>query len=203
MHLMLPFSTCRPTMARLLLAGCLAILLPAPANAAPAKTPAGAYATLQWPELVPPEDRRKLLNPATINHGNGPDTQTRSKRISGDDVFNSLEASANPPPVRTIAGLHNRNVRMPGYIVPVDYDKTGKITLFYLVPYFGACIHVPPPPANQIVYVRYPQGFEPAALYEPFWVSGTLKVETLQSEMADSGYSMQGAKIEPYTAPAR
>lgn len=175
--------------------------LAAPAKTAPALPPKHVEITVQWPDLVPPEDRRKLVNPGNVDHGRGPD-QPR-KALSGGDVFNALEAAANPPEIRTVAAYNGRKIRLAGYIVPVDYNKQGKITVFYLVPYFGACIHLPPPPANQIVYVRYPQGFEPAALYDPFWVSGEIKLENMYSEMADSGYSMKASKISPYTGAAR
>ena len=96
---------------------------------------------------------------------------------------------------------HNKKIKIPGYIVPVDYNSKGAITSFFLVPYFGACIHVPPPPPNQIIYVRYPTGFSMQALYEPFWITGTLKVETMQSELAESLYTLQGTAIDAYTRP--
>ncbi len=175
--------------------------LAAPTKTAPALPPKHVEITVQWPDLVPPEDRRKLVNPGNVDHGRGPD-QPRDI-FSSQEVFDALDAAANPPPIRTVKTYHGRKIKLPGYIVPVDYNKQGKITVFYLVPYFGACLHLPPPPPNQIVYVRYPQGFEPAALYDPFWVSGELRLETLYSAMADSGYSMKASKITPYTGAAR
>jgi hypothetical protein len=51
-------------------------------------------------------------------------------------------------------GLDGQNIRLPGYIVPLEVSEEGRTTEFLLVPYFGACIHVPPPPSNQIVHVK-------------------------------------------------
>lgn len=197
----------------------LALLLPGPSLAstpattpakavakAPAKAPTGnAVTTIGWPQLVPDSERARLVNPASINHGSGPD-QPRGNPlgggpITGDDVFSALEGQREAPVYTPVRSWHNRQVRIPGYVVPVDYNAKGAITSFFLVPYFGACIHVPPPPPNQIIFVRFPKGFDVVALYEPFWISGTLKVETMQSELAESLYTMQGLRIEPYSKP--
>lgn len=86
--------------------------------------------------------------------------------------------------------FNNKKIRLAGYIVPLDYNEEEVIDSFFLVPYFGACIHVPPPPPNQIIYVRYPKGLTLENLYTPFWVSGTLKIETVENDMGLSSYSM-------------
>ena len=64
------------------------------------------------------------------------------------------------------------------------------ITEFFIVPFFGACIHVPPPPPNQIIYVKYPQGFKLEELYYPFWLSGMLKTSLVENDMATAAYAM-------------
>ena len=58
------------------------------------------------------------------------------------------------------------------------------------MPFVGACIHVPPPPANQIVYVKSEKGFEVAGQFDPVWVTGTLKTETAFTGLADAGYTI-------------
>ncbi|MFK7875456.1 MAG: DUF3299 domain-containing protein, partial [Paracoccaceae bacterium] len=50
------------------------------------------------------------------------------------------------------ADWNGKIVRLPGFIVPIDYSGTG-VVAFILVPFVGACVHVPPPPANQLVFV--------------------------------------------------
>jgi hypothetical protein len=85
--------------------------------------------------------------------------------------------------------------------VPLEFDDDMNISEFFLVPYFGACIHVPPPPPNQIIFVRYPQGLQLEHLYTPFWVSGELKIETVENDTALAVYSMDASQIVEYQEP--
>ena len=101
--------------------------------------------------------------------------------------------------------LDGRDVEIPGYALPLEYTGT-EISEFLLVPYVGACIHVPPPPANQIVYVRYAEGFESAGLFTPVVVAG--RISTGRSSQSLSyvdgsadiavGYSLDATGIEIY-----
>lgn len=96
-----------------------------------------------------------------------------------------------------VAELNGKQVRIPGFVVPLEGD--GELTTeFLLVPYFGACIHVPPPPANQIVYVKFSQGVPIANLTDAVWVSGTLSTVKWEGEMATVGYSLSGISVAPY-----
>jgi hypothetical protein len=70
------------------------------------------------------------------------------------------------------------------------------VTDFLLVPFVGACIHVPPPPANQIIYVKIEQGFDVQGTFDPVWVTGTLKVAPTFTGLADAGYSLEAEKVE-------
>lgn len=96
------------------------------------------------------------------------------------------------------AEYDQKSIRLPGFVVPVEYNDDQVITEFFLVPYFGACIHVPPPPPNQIIYVKYPQGLEITALYDPFWIEGTMKTQLIQNDIALSAYSIEASEIKPY-----
>jgi len=124
---------------------------------------------------------------------------------------NSLEGNSSPIPspeeqayaaaltsTNVNAEYDQKNIRLPGFVVPVEYNDDQVITEFFLVPYFGACIHVPPPPPNQIIYVKYPQGLELTALYDPFWIEGTMKTELIQNDIALSAYSIDASEIKPY-----
>ena len=87
-------------------------------------------------------------------------------------------------------------------MVPLEY-KGDEIREFLLVPYFGACIHTPPPPANQIVHVvagQLPASFEPMT---PFWVSGTMALDHSMTDMGFSSYRLAADAIEPFTIPAQ
>lgn len=94
--------------------------------------------------------------------------------------------------------LDGMEVRLPGYITPVGFNDQAKLTEFLLVPYLGACIHVPPPPGNQIVYISDATGFKESQLYEPIWVVGILRATGRATILADTGYRIEGARIEPY-----
>ncbi len=88
-------------------------------------------------------------------------------------------------------------VRIPGFIVPIDYNGSG-VTAFILVPYVGACVHVPPPPANQLVFVTSPTPYESKGMFEPVNVIGMFGVSSLRTHLAEIGYALSADKIEPY-----
>lgn len=90
--------------------------------------------------------------------------------------------------------LDGRRVRLAGYTTPIGFSQSE--TAFLLVPELGACIHVPPPPPNQIVYVPQPRGT--TAMFEPVWITGTLRAEPAATILADVGYRMEDAVVEPY-----
>ena len=95
--------------------------------------------------------------------------------------------------------LDGEKVRIPGFVVPLEYDEK-QVSSFLLVPYFGACIHVPPPPSNQVVHVTTGSyGPDPGQMWDPVWVSGTLRTEHISSELGEAGYRLEADLIEPYT----
>jgi hypothetical protein len=94
--------------------------------------------------------------------------------------------------------LNGRKVKIPGFVVPIEYDADQNITAFFLVPYFGACIHVPPPPPNQIVYVSGAKDLKADLIYNPFWIEGTLTTDNMSHDLANSAYSLKVDKISEY-----
>ena len=101
--------------------------------------------------------------------------------------------------------LVEKDVRLPGYLLPLEM-RHRKAVEFLLVPTVGACIHTPPPPANQVVHVRYPEGFAVDGLYTPVWINGRLKAESSTQRVGYSdgqarvtvSYAMQPDVVEPY-----
>ena len=101
--------------------------------------------------------------------------------------------------------LTGKHVKIPGYMLPLDYSAK-RITEFLLVPWVGACIHTPPPPRNQIVYVRLAEGYEHGSIYEAVWVIGKITTGERTSKLylvdgtddINSGYSLLGSAVEPY-----
>ncbi|MDH5425655.1 MAG: DUF3299 domain-containing protein [Gammaproteobacteria bacterium] len=97
-----------------------------------------------------------------------------------------------------VTKLDGKLVKIPGYVVPLEDDGT-KVTEFLLVPYHGACIHEPPPPANQTVYVK--TGTAEAKIRKMFdtvWVTGIMQLEKIDRELATSGYTINAIKVEPF-----
>jgi hypothetical protein len=98
--------------------------------------------------------------------------------------------------------LDGAAVRLAGFVVSLDGEGES-IREFLLVPYFGACIHVPPPPANQVVHVRTDKPLPGLRTMDTVWISGAMRVERADTMMGDAGYAMQAAKVEAYVSPAR
>lgn len=88
-------------------------------------------------------------------------------------------------------------VRLPGFIVPIDYSGAG-VTAFILVPFVGACVHVPPPPANQLVFVTTQDPYESSGMFEPVNVVGMFGVSSLSTQLADIAYALSADRIEPF-----
>jgi len=121
------------------------------------------------------------------------------KEISWDDLI-PWTAVFDPSEVKFNEKLNNKEVKIPGYIIPLEYEGQD-IKTFLLVPYIGACIHVPPPPANQIVYVDTAAAWDSLDWWEPVYVTGTIKIESRQMEffeMVDIGYEILAGNVESY-----
>ena len=169
--------------------------LPSPSGQKPAATaaaPKEAFREITWDELVPkdwdPTKAFKDVNMAAMADSD-PRAIAALKRMR--------ETWDNAP---TNNAMDDTLVRIPGYIVPLEDGKTG-MKEFLLVPYFGACIHTPPPPSNQIIYVKpqpAPKGFHSM---DTVWVSGKLKTLRSDTMMGASSYRMDATVVEPYVDP--
>ena len=150
-------------------------------------------AELDWLELMPEEDRQALEAMPEIEHN--------SPEADGFSDQGGLKQSEGLPEVmysaKTVPALDGKQIRLGGYPVPLESDSQGRSVEFFLVPYPGACIHVPPPPPNQIVLVRYPGGVTLEDIYAPLWVDGTLRVEPVTNDLADAAYSLVAERVEP------
>ena len=107
-------------------------------------------------------------------------------------------AASQPRSTGVRTDWNGRMVRLPGFIVPIDYKGTG-VTAFILVPYVGACVHVPPPPANQLVFVTTGDPYESKGLFEPVNVTGMFGTASTSTQLAEIGYALSAEIIEPYT----
>ena len=96
--------------------------------------------------------------------------------------------------------LRGKNIRLVGFPVPLEFNEESKISEFYLVPYFGACIHLPPPPPNQIVFISTDEE-NAIGLYDmqdPIIVEGNLEIEGKISEIAHASYNISQARVDSY-----
>lgn len=141
--------------------------------------------TLEWTDLIPENARGEFSSgPAAAAHdylGEGGPAA----------VQQSLNAPVNPE-------LEGKVVKIPGFIVPLDVAKDGTVSEFFLVPYFGACIHVPPPPPNQIVYVTIQKGIALDSIYEAYWITGTMRMQNKSTRLGAAAYSLAADKVEIY-----
>ncbi len=97
-----------------------------------------------------------------------------------------------------VSQLDGKRVSIPGFMVPLE-DDLDQVTEFLLVPYAGACIHVPPPPPNQIVYVKMNKNTKVQVTFtDPIMVTGTLRISTVQSPYGDVSYDLSGESVVPY-----
>jgi len=153
--------------------------------AEPAKPEAAKVMTLEWTDLIPLSARGEQSSAPTA----------ASHDYLGESGPAAVQQSASAP-VNT--ELDGRQVKIPGFIVPLDVAKDGTVSEFFLVPYFGACIHVPPPPPNQIVYVTSPKGIALDSIYEAYWITGTMKMQNKSTRLGAAAYSLAADKVEIY-----
>lgn len=149
---------------------------------APGFAHADAFIDLNWSDLIP--EGQPAIPPilqSLIDHEQEP-LSTQQPISSG---------------VRT--DWNGQIVRLPGFIVPIEYSGTG-VTAFILVPYVGACVHVPPPPANQLVFVTTEKPYESSGLYEAVNVIGMFGVSAISTHIAQVGYALSADDIVPFKA---
>ncbi len=115
------------------------------------------------------------------------------KVLAGLDYTNGKQTD-------TLKKLEGKMVRIPGFVVPLD-DFQEEGAEFLLVPYYGACVHTPPPPPNQIVMVGMTgKKSIKLGLFDAVWISGRLKIASVESPYGTVGYQLEGMKVEPYSA---
>ena len=150
------------------------------------KTKPAAVLELDWEELIPQNARS-----AFAGAGGPPPPIHDYLGEGGMAAAQPMDFSSNPE-------LDDVDVKLPGFIVPLDVGKDGLVSEFFLVPYFGACIHVPPPPPNQIVYVKADKGLALDSIYEAYWVTGRMKFAKKTTQLGAAAYTLAASKVEIY-----
>jgi len=195
--------------------------------------PALAVDTIGWEGLVPPLD--ESLNPylrlsedqqgslydlwmvsqRTIGGSKGLENLEKEALdnlaaggIDADIVLRELKeflALAEENNSKLVQDLDGKDVRIPGYVLPTEFSGN-KVVEFLLVPYVGACVHTPAPPANQMVHVKVDEGFTSEGLFAPVWVTGQIKTAVSTQSLSlndgtmevEAGYQISASDIAPY-----
>ena len=195
--------------------------------------PALALETIGWEGLVPPLD--ESLNPylrlSEEQQGSLYDLwMVRQGEIGGSKALEDLEkkaldnlaasgidadivlrelnvflATAEENNSKLVQGLNGKDVRIPGYVLPTEFSGD-KVVEFLLVPYVGACVHSPAPPANQMVHVMVDEGFASEGLFAPVWVTGKMKTSMSTQSLSlidgttevEAGYQIKASDIASY-----
>ena len=177
------------------IAALLVLLLSAawPAGTEPARE-------IDWAVLVPPVTQapvnmkpESFLANAQPPGGGGVRVAPQTPEAPWMSSRSRQPDSSQPPAI--VSELDGQRVRIGGYVVALEFDAT-KIKEFLLVPFVGACIHVPPPPPNQIIYVKAAEGFEVYGQFNAAYITGTLKAVRQVTDLAATGYAMEAEKIE-------
>ncbi len=146
---------------------------------------------LEWDAMIPADFRPDKIMEQFGDIDELEDDDPRTQKI-----LDELEAAWNEAPV--VKSLNGKRVKLPGFVVPIEGDGE-KLSEFLLVPYYGACIHVPPPPANQTVFVKVLKGdAKIRQAFDMVWVTGTLSAKSFTSDLATAGYQIEAEEVTPY-----
>lgn len=173
---------------------CLTLLLLLPATASSTLINGQAITQMTWDELMPADYTLSLedlfgdIDPYTLDLMD--DFSPEAERM----LDNMMRVLASAP---IVPELDQKMIRIPGFVVPLEYSED-TVSRFFLVPYFGACIHVPPPPSNQIIDIHFEPGTRVESLYDAVWITGLLTTETFSHDMGTAGYRIEAFRIEPY-----
>jgi hypothetical protein len=148
---------------------------------------AKGYVDLDWADLIPDN---KTAGPSILKG-----FREILDALAATDETNASTAQKVPRGVRS--DWNGITVRLPGYVVPIEFSSTG-VTEFILVPFFGACVHVPAPPPNQLVFVETERPYDSKGIYEAVNVIGIFNTESTTTQIAEIGYTLLADSIEPY-----
>lgn len=153
---------------------------------------AAGFKEVNWDALMPaswnPAKAFEALNLGAMN-----DNDPRAQK-----ALEQMREAWNNAPVEP--SLNGARVRIAGFVVPLEGQR-GQVSEFLLVPYFGACIHTPPPPPNQIIHVNPAQPLKSDLAADAVWISGVLETVRSETGMGSAGYRMKAETVIPYRKP--
>ena len=134
----------------------------------------------------------------TMSHSSSAELEIISWQDLAPEYDGSMGLDDVPWGERVRPEMNEKIVRIPGFIVPLDFEQRQSVTRFLLVPYFGACIHEPPPPPNQTIYAEFEPGYNLESFWQPFWIEGKIFVNRVEEDLATALYTLSAEKIELY-----
>ncbi|MFY7865229.1 DUF3299 domain-containing protein [Roseateles sp.] len=155
---------------------------------------ASSYRVIDWGQMLP-KDWNPMKAFEGLNFAGLSDADPRAA-----EAMKKIQEAWNDAP--TEPTLNDQRVRIAGFVVPLDGGKDGLQELL-LVPYYGACVHSPPPPANQIIHVRSSTPLKGVRMMDAIWINGTLKTEKSETTEGISGYTMVADSFAPYQWPTQ
>ena len=142
---------------------------------------AAAAQEIMWEDLIPPGvPYSEIIGGGELDEIND----------LWNPIFDENATKLNPL-------LDGAYIKMPGFIIPIEFTASS-VSSFVLVPYRGACIHTPPPPPNQLVFVTAETPWPSDELWEPVWVTGQMRHELQSTEVAETGYALRADEMEVY-----
>jgi hypothetical protein len=145
-----------------------------------------AFLDLAWSDLLPEGEVQRIA-----------ELQQLQALQSGFDHFGS-EAMPQIQTFNVVDALDGQRVRLGGYVLPFDFTGSRQITRFLLVPYVGACVHVPPPPPNQLVFVTTDTPVEVDGLWDPVFAEGIMRTSRNDNALGDTAYTLELIHLSPY-----
>lgn len=157
-------------------------------SANPAAASSDSFKEINWEALIPKNwDPSKDFKNLDMNFLNDGDPRAMK-------ALQTLREAWDKAPLEP--SLNGARIKIPGFIVPLDGER-GKLREFLLVPYFGGCIHTPPPPTNQIIDVVLEKPAK-IQMMDAVWVSGVLETTRSNTSMGSAGYRLTGISVTPY-----
>ncbi len=184
--------TIKPRPAASLIAAILLAIAPYALPTAVAAPPALQYTEVIWDDLIPKKwfSEVKAQMAALSKLGFLVDGSEQA-----DAAMQRLRKKWDEAPIETT--YLNKPIKIAGYVVALDTNRD-RVSELLLVPYFGACIHTPPPPANQIILVKFEKPVKRIETMETIWVEGILRDARVDTGMAVTGYTLEAKRTTPY-----
>lgn len=156
---------------------------------------------VSWPDLIPPGSIASIRPPQFQIHRSYNNSFGQESGDGGPEGLDhsSTQRAEQFGSFETVSSLDGRHVALTGYVVSLETDAYGRMTDFLFVPFFGACIHVPPPPPNQVIHVHLQHAIEPPEPWDPYVLRGILQANTYDADVASAAYTVIGGELEART----